>query len=118
MQDREEAGPGTGGKGFRSRKPDAMTGAERVRKYRLIRGGRTVNMTMEPDVAAGVIYLRKEWGMKTSSEVLSAAVRFLTICTRQGLQRLPQEIPPDDEDLIDEDHHDDVGCRPGQSAQT
>lgn len=79
-------------KGFRSRKPDAMTGAERQRKYRLTKGGRTINTQLTPEIAASFIYLRKEWGMQTDREVMEAAVRFLTICTRQGLTRLPQRI--------------------------
>lgn len=79
-------------KGFRSRKPDAMTDAERQRKYRLTQGGRTLNATLQPDIAASLIYLRKQWGMKSDREAVEAAVRFLTICTRQGLTRLPQSL--------------------------
>lgn len=79
-------------KGFRSRKPQAMTGAERQRKYRRKEGGRTINTTLSPEVAASLIYLRREWGMETDRETVEAAVRFLTLCTRQGLTRLPQAI--------------------------
>lgn len=78
--------------GFRSRKPDAMSPAERQRKYRLKHGSRTINTSLPPDIAACFIYLRKEWGMKSDREAMEAAVRFLTICTRQGLTKLPQEI--------------------------
>ena len=78
--------------GFRSRKPDAMTGAERQRKYRASMGGRGINAALPPDVAAGLIYLKAQWGMKTDREVVEAAVRFLSLCTRQGLTRLPQSI--------------------------
>lgn len=79
-------------KGFRSRRPDAMTGAERQRKYRASMGGRTINAALPPDVAAALIYLRKEWGMKTDRETIEAAVRFLAVCTRKGLTKLPQSI--------------------------
>ncbi len=79
-------------KGFRSRKPDAMTGAEKQRKYRLKHGGRTINTHLTPEIAACFLYLRKEWGMQSDREVMEAAVRFLTLCTRQGLTRLPQTI--------------------------
>lgn len=82
----------TAKKGFRSRKPDAMTLAERQRKYRRKQGGRLINATLAPDVAACLIYLRKEWNMKSDREAIEAAVRFLSICTRQGLQRLPQSV--------------------------
>jgi hypothetical protein len=78
--------------GFRSRKPNAMTEAERQRKYRRKQGGRLINATLAPDVAASLIYLRREWGMESDRETVEAAVRFLTLCTRQGLQRLPQGI--------------------------
>lgn len=79
-------------KGFRSRKPQAMTGAERQRKYRRKEGGRTINTALSPEIAASLIYLRREWGMESDRETVEAAVRFLTLCTRQGLQRLPQAI--------------------------
>ena len=79
-------------KGFRSRNPDAMTGAERQRKYRLASGGRTINTQLTPEIAACLIYLRKQWGMQSDREAVEAAVRFLTICTRQGLTRLPQTL--------------------------
>jgi hypothetical protein len=79
-------------KGFRSRKPDAMTLAERQRKYRRKQGGRNINARLDPAIAACLIYLRKEWGMKSDRETVEAAVRFLTLCTRQGLTRLPQSI--------------------------
>lgn len=79
-------------KGFRSRKPDAMTSADRQRKYRLAHGGRTINTQLSPEIAASFLYLRKEWGMKSDREVMEAAVRFLTVCTRQGLTRIPQEL--------------------------
>lgn len=79
-------------KGFRSRNPNAMTNAERQRKYRRTKGGRTINTQLAPDIAAALIYLRKQWGMQTDREAVEAAVRFLTICTRQGLTRLPQTL--------------------------
>lgn len=79
-------------KGFRSRKPNAMTKAERQRKWRAKNGGRTINARIDPVIAACLIYLRKEWGMKSDRETVEAAVRFLTLCTRQGLTRLPQSI--------------------------
>jgi hypothetical protein len=78
--------------GFRSRKPDAMTMAERQRKYRRKQGGRLINATLAPDVAACLIYLRREWGMESDREAVEAAVRFLSVCTRQGLQRIPQSV--------------------------
>lgn len=80
----------TAKKGFRSRDPKAMTGAERQRKYRAVLGGRTINTALAPEIAASLLYLRREWGMESDREAVEAAVRFLTLCTRQGLTRLPQ----------------------------
>lgn len=82
----------TAKKGFRSRKPDALTGAERQRKWRRKNGGRAVSYYASPEIGASILYLKKEWGMKTHAEVVDAALRFLTICTRQGLTRLPQTL--------------------------
>lgn len=79
-------------KGFRSRKPDALTNAERQRKWRRKNGGRSVSYYADPAVGASMLYLKKEWGMETNQQVIDAALRFLTLCTRQGLQRLPQSI--------------------------
>lgn len=78
--------------GFRSRNPSAMTHAEHQQKYRRKLGYRQWQIDLTPEVAACLIYLRKEWGMKSNREVAEAALRFLTVCTRQGLQRLPQTM--------------------------
>lgn len=73
-------------------RPRGMTGAERISKYRRARGGRQVNFTATPEVAAGIIYLQKQWGMESTQETVMAAVRFLVLMTRCGLQHLPQSI--------------------------
>jgi hypothetical protein len=86
----------TAKKGFRSRKPDAMTNVERQRKWRRKNGGRGVNFYMAPEIAASVIYLSNQWGMQSTQEVIEASLRFLTICTRHGLTRLPQTMDDDD----------------------
>ena len=78
--------------GFRSRKPHAMTGAERQQKYRRTRGMRQLQLDMGAELAASILYIRNEWGMDSNKEAVEAAVRFLALCTRQGLQRLPQTI--------------------------
>jgi malonyl CoA-acyl carrier protein transacylase len=78
--------------GFGTYKSNAMTNAERQRKFRAANGGRTLNTSLAPEIAAALIYLKKEWGMETDREAVEAAVRFLTLCTRQGLTRLPQSI--------------------------
>lgn len=78
--------------GFRSRKKQAMTAAERQQKWRRTRGNRQIQIELAGEVAASMLYLRKEWGMTSSREVVEASIRFLTLCTRQGLTRLPQTI--------------------------
>ena len=79
-------------RGFRSRKPDAMTNDQRQRKWRRVQGNRRIGFDLTPDLAACVIYLRSEWGMESASEVARASIRFLTLCTRNGLTTLPQSI--------------------------
>lgn len=71
-----------------------MTNAERQQKFRRTRGVRQMQLQidMDSDVAAAVLYIRKEWGMGSSKEAALAAIRFLALCTRQGLTRLPQTI--------------------------
>jgi len=78
--------------GFRSRKPHAMTDAERQQKVRRNRGTRQLQLALDADVSAAILYIRKEWGIATNREACQAAIRFLALCTRQGLQRLPQTI--------------------------
>lgn len=78
--------------GFRSRNPNAMTGSERQSKYRRTRGVRQLQLDLGTELAAAVLYIRKEWGMRTNKEAAEAAIRFLAVCTRQGLSRLPQSI--------------------------
>jgi hypothetical protein len=78
--------------GFRSRKPHAMTDAERVQKWRRQRGVRQLQLDLTVEVAAAMLYIRNEWGMKSNKEAAEAAIRFLALCTRQGLTRLPQTL--------------------------
>jgi hypothetical protein len=43
-------------------------------------------------VSAAILYIRKEWGIESNREACQAAIRFLALCTRQGLTRLPQTL--------------------------
>jgi hypothetical protein len=69
-----------------------LNNTERVQKYRRRKGSRQVSFEAEPEVAAGIIYLRKQWGMTTNRQAVMAAVRFLVLMTRCGLQHLPQTL--------------------------
>lgn len=69
----------------------AMTNAEKQRAWARANGGRAINCRVDVVGAANIIYLRKEWGLKTDAEAVRAALRFLAVMTRCGLQRLPQE---------------------------
>jgi hypothetical protein len=89
---KEPNNPLTHLKGFGAFNSNAMTNAERQRKFRAARGGRTLNTGLAPEIAASVMYLKKEWGMDTDREAVEAAIRFLTICTRHGLTKLPQTM--------------------------
>jgi hypothetical protein len=83
-------------RGFRSIKPDAMTVAERLRKYRAKRGGRSVSFYMNPEAAAASLYIQKQWGMETTAEAVEAALRFLAKETRLGLKKLELDIQVDE----------------------
>lgn len=78
--------------GFRSRNPNAMTNAEKIRKHRRVHGSRQISLEFKSDTTAALLYIRKEWGMKSNAEAARAAVRFLALLTRQGLQKLPQSL--------------------------
>lgn len=78
--------------GFRSRNPNAMTNRERQQKWRRVNGTRQLHLNTDAELAAALLYIRNEWGMKSHHEAAAAAIRFLAVCTRQGLTRLPQRI--------------------------
>ena len=70
----------------------AQTPAQRQSKLRRKKGGRQACFTMDVEVAAAILYIQKQWGMKGTKEPVQAALRFLCICTRLGLQTLPQSL--------------------------
>jgi hypothetical protein len=74
--------------GFRSVNPNAMTNAERQRRFRGKEGGRAVNCTLRADAAASMLYVKKTWGITTDAEAVNVALRFLAQETRKGLERL------------------------------
>lgn len=78
--------------GFRSINPEAMTNAERQSRWRRKQGSRKVQVNLDPAVAAAILYIRREWGIPSNAEAVKASLRFLALCTRQGLTRLPQTI--------------------------
>lgn len=78
--------------GFQSQKPRAYTNAEKQARWRARHGSRMIRTDMSVDVAAAAIYLRKEWGFKTNREMVNAAIRFLAIQTRKGLEKLEVAI--------------------------
>ena len=85
-------------RGFRSIKPDAMTVAERLRKYRAKRGGRSVSFYMTPDAAAAALYIQKQWGIQTTAQAVEAALRYLAKETRLGLKKLELDVYIDEDD--------------------
>lgn len=78
--------------GFRSQKPDALTNAERQARWRAKHGSRMIRTDLPADTAAAMLYLRKQWGFKSHRELVNAAIRYLAIQTRKGLQRIDLEI--------------------------
>jgi hypothetical protein len=84
-------------RGFRSIKPEAMSVAERVRKYRSREGGRSVSFYMHAEAAASLLYLKKQWQIEKTQEVVEAALRYLAKHTRMGLEKLELDVVPDDD---------------------
>lgn len=85
-------------RGFRSIKSEAMTGAERLRKHRAKIGGRSLSFYLEADAAVAMLYIRRQWGMRTYKEAVRAALLHLAKDTRSGLQKLELGINVDEED--------------------
>lgn len=86
-------------RGFRSIKPDAMTGAERLRKMRAERGGRFAgSFCLRPDAAAACLYLQKQWGMTTMAEAVEVALLHLAAQTRMGLEKIEIGFAVDEDD--------------------
>lgn len=82
-------------KGFRSKNPNALTNAERQRRWRAKNGDRAlggVGLYFHIEAAAALLYIKKQWGFKTSQEAVEVAVRHLAVQTRQGLKRIKLDI--------------------------
>lgn len=75
-------------RGFGSINPHRLTNAEAQRRWRTKNGGRGINFYCHPEAAASLLYLKKQWGFRSSQETVEAALRFLAIETRKGLKRL------------------------------
>lgn len=78
--------------GFRSRNPEALTLAERQLKWRRVHGVIQLTFPMTAETRADLLYIRREWGMRSDRQAVEAALRFLALLTRGGLQRLPQTM--------------------------
>jgi len=79
-------------KGFRSRKTEALTNAERQARWKAKHGYRMVRAELTIEAAAALLYLRQQWGFKSHRELVNVAIRFLAIETRKGLKRLELTI--------------------------
>jgi len=73
-------------------RPLKSTNAENQAKHRRKYGGRQLQMTMPPDVAAATIYLRKQWGFRSVSECAQVAILHLCVETRLGLKQFKLTI--------------------------
>jgi hypothetical protein len=69
-----------------------MTSGEYNRRWRAAHGGHDVRFSMRANTAAGVLYLRKQWGFKSVRETMEVAVQHLVIATRRGLTKIDMEI--------------------------
>lgn len=78
--------------GFRSRNPNALTAAERMRRWRLLNGSRQFFVQHDISSAAAGLYLQKQWGFRSQAETARVAIRYLAVLTRMGLKRIDLTI--------------------------
>jgi hypothetical protein len=64
----------------------------RQRRWSAANGGRAINFRCDIESAASLLYLKKHWGFKTGPEAIKAALCFLMVVTRLGLQRVDARV--------------------------
>lgn len=72
------------------RKP--MSTAEAQRRWRAKHGNKNIIFTAHVEAAAAMLYLKKQWGFKSTQETVEVSMRHLALLTRLGLQRIDLSI--------------------------
>ncbi len=73
--------------------PKAWDAASYMRQYRARAGNRQLSMQLRIDAAAALIYLRKQWGFKSTAEAVNTILVYMSRQTREGLQTLDIASP-------------------------
>lgn len=61
-----------------------LTKAELQRRWRAKSGSRTMTITCDIQSAAALLYIRKQWGIKSNAMACKIALRYLAIQTRMN----------------------------------
>lgn len=81
------------GQGSRSSQVKAWDQAAYMRQYRARMGNRQLSMQLRIDSAAALVYLKSQWGFKSTAETVNTALVYLSRQTREGLQTLDIASP-------------------------
>lgn len=58
-------------------------------------GARQVSCDLGLEGAAALLYLKTQWGFKSTQETVNVALRFLATETRKGLRKIDLGVPDD-----------------------
>jgi hypothetical protein len=65
---------------------------ERQHRWSRANGSRAINFRCDIETAGSLLYLKKQWGFKTSTEAVMASLCFLMVVTRLGLKTLDTRV--------------------------
>lgn len=57
---------------------------EKQRRWRLKNGGKVVSFPCRVDAAAALLYIKKQWQLKSDREAVEVALRYLAVQTRKN----------------------------------
>lgn len=63
--------------------------------WRARMGARQVSCDLGIEGAAAMLYLKAQWGFKSTQETVNVALRFMATETRKGLQKFDLGVPDD-----------------------
>lgn len=70
----------------------SLTNAERQARWRAAHGSRQLKVNLSIETAAAIMYLKKQWGLKSDHEAAVVAIRALAVQTRKGLKKIELTI--------------------------
>lgn len=69
---------------FEAKEKRRIHNRDKQRRWRLANGSKTLTLPCTVDVAAALLYCKKQWQLKTDREVAEVALRYLAIQTRKN----------------------------------